>query len=97
MMWKEKLEDEKEDKEDKDEDYLVDNVFSVKTCFCLKHFFRFVCFCGLCAVKTKKPPRGLAIFFFQFQELKHFGKKKFKIPGNPRQNQKKKPNLTEKK
>ena len=39
MMWKEKLEDEKEDKEDKDEDYLVDNVFSVKTCFCLKLFF----------------------------------------------------------
>ena len=38
-MWKEKEVDEKEDKEDKDEDYLVNNVFSGKTCFFLKFFF----------------------------------------------------------
>ena len=75
MMWKEKEVDEKEDKEDKDEDYLVNNVFSGKTCFFLKFFFRFVCFCGLCAVKTKKPPRGLAIFFFNAKNLSILGKK----------------------
>ena len=77
-MWKEKEEVENEDKEDKDEGLPLLIMFSLwKHVFVWNNFFRFVCFCGLCALKTKKPPRGLAIFFFNSRNFSILEKIKF--------------------